>query len=88
MPEVSNELTTNEGFAANILRAPGDEHIVSIMQAFCKLPLKDLASNDDLLCRERERERFAGIDDKQIIVHFHGLGKRRGHLPESPCIMT
>ena len=28
-PEVSNEQTANEGFHANILRAPGDEHIVS-----------------------------------------------------------
>ena len=28
-PEVSNEQTTNEGFDANILHAPGDEHIVS-----------------------------------------------------------
>ena len=37
---------------------------------------------------ERERERFAGIDDKQIIVHFHGLRRRRDHLPESPRIMT
>ena len=27
-------------------------------------------------------------DDKQIIVHFHSLRKRRGYLPESPCIMT
>ena len=36
---------------------------------------------------ERVRERFAGIDDKQIIVHFHGLRKHRGHLPESPRIM-
>ena len=39
-------------------------------------------SNDDLLCWERQR--FAGIDDKQIIVHFHGLRKRRGHLPKVP----
>ena len=29
-PEVSNEQTGNEGFDANILHAPGDEHIVSI----------------------------------------------------------
>ena len=36
----------------------------------------------------RDTQRFAGIDDKQIIVHFHGLRKRRGHLPESPRIMT
>ena len=28
-PEVSNEQTANEGFDANILHAPGDEHIVS-----------------------------------------------------------
>ena len=35
-----------------------------------------------------ERQRFAGIDDKQIIVHFHSLRKCRGHLPESPYIMT
>ena len=28
-PEVTNEHTTNEGFDANILHAPGDEHIVS-----------------------------------------------------------
>ena len=28
-PEVSNEQTANEGFDANILDAPGDEHIVS-----------------------------------------------------------
>ena len=28
-PEVSNEQTGNEGFDANILHAPGDEHIVS-----------------------------------------------------------
>jgi hypothetical protein len=28
-PEVSNEQTTNEGFDANILHFPGDEHIVS-----------------------------------------------------------
>ena len=52
-PEVSNEQTANEGFDANILHAPGDEHIVSkrdLTQAFCKLPLKDLVSNDDLLC--------------------------------------
>ena len=28
-PEVSNEHTANEGFDANILHAPGDEHIVS-----------------------------------------------------------
>ena len=28
-PEVSNEQTANEGFHANILHAPGDEHIVS-----------------------------------------------------------
>ena len=28
-PEVSNEQTTNEGFDANILHAPGDEHTVS-----------------------------------------------------------
>ena len=35
-----------------------------------------------------ETQRFAGIDDKQIIAHFHGLRKRRGHLPESPHIMT
>ena len=28
-PEVSNEQTANEGFDANILHAPGDEHKVS-----------------------------------------------------------
>ena len=28
-PEVSNEQTTNDRFDANILHAPGDEHIVS-----------------------------------------------------------
>ena len=28
-PKVSNEQTANEGFDANILHAPGDEHIVS-----------------------------------------------------------
>ena len=28
-PEVSNEQAGNEGFDANILHAPGDEHIVS-----------------------------------------------------------
>ena len=28
-PEVSNERTANEGFDANILHAPGDEHTVS-----------------------------------------------------------
>ena len=28
-PEVSNKQTANEGFDANILHAPGDEHIVS-----------------------------------------------------------
>ena len=28
-PEVSNEQTANEGFDANILHPPGDEHIVS-----------------------------------------------------------
>ena len=28
-PEVSNEQTANEGFDANILHAPGDEHTVS-----------------------------------------------------------
>ena len=28
-PDLSNEQTTNEGFDANILHAPGDEHIVS-----------------------------------------------------------
>ena len=28
-PEVFNEQTANEGFDANILHAPGDEHIVS-----------------------------------------------------------
>ena len=28
-PEVSNEYTANEGFDANILHAPSDEHIVS-----------------------------------------------------------
>ena len=28
-PEVPNEQTTNEGFDANILHAPGDEHIES-----------------------------------------------------------
>ena len=28
-PEVCNEQTANEGFNANILHAPGDEHIVS-----------------------------------------------------------
>ena len=52
-PEGSNEQTANEGFDANILHAPSDEHIVSsedLMQAFCKLPLKDLVFNDDLLC--------------------------------------
>ena len=36
----------------------------------------------------RETQRFAGIDDKKIIVHFHGLRKCQGHLPESPRIMT
>ena len=52
-PEVSNEQTANERFDANILHAPGDEHIVSNEGSnarFCKLPLKDLVSNDDLLC--------------------------------------
>jgi len=52
-PEVFNEQNANEGFDANILHAPCDENIVSneaSMQAFCKLPLKDLVSNDDLLC--------------------------------------
>ena len=50
-PEVSNEQTANEGFDANILHAPSDEHIMrDLMQAFCKLPLKDLVSNDDMLC--------------------------------------
>ena len=53
-PEVSNEQTSNEEFDANILHAPGDEHIVSNegsnASIFCKLPLKDLVSNDDLLC--------------------------------------
>ena len=28
-PEVSNEQTANEGFDANILHAPGDEHVLS-----------------------------------------------------------
>ena len=28
-PKVSSERTANEGFDANILHAPGDEHIVS-----------------------------------------------------------
>ena len=28
-PEVTNEQTANEGFDANILHAPSDEHIVS-----------------------------------------------------------
>ena len=51
-PEVSNEQTADEGFDANILHAPGDEHIVSnegSNASICKLQLKDLVSNDDLL---------------------------------------
>ena len=52
-PEVSNEQTANEGFDANILYAPVMNIqclMRDLMQAFCKLPLKDLVSNDDLLC--------------------------------------
>src|SRR3954447_26333844 len=36
-PEVSNEQTANEGFDANILHAPGDEHINANESSFiCK----------------------------------------------------
>ena len=48
-PEVSNEQTANEGFDANILHAPGGEHIVS---------------NDDLLCCERHRDLQALMTSK------------------------
>ena len=50
---MSNEHTANEGFDANILHALGDEHIVSnegSNATILKVPLKDLVSNDDLLC--------------------------------------
>ena len=51
--EVSNEQVANEGFDANILHAPSTKHIVSnegLMVAFCEYPLKDLVSNNDLVC--------------------------------------
>ena len=35
-----------------------------LMQAFCKLPLKDLVSNDDLLCWERHRDLQALMTSK------------------------
>ena len=46
---MSNEQTANEGFYANILHAPGDKHIVS-NEGSDASSLKDLVSNDDLLC--------------------------------------
>ena len=52
-PEVSNEQTSNAGFDANILMLLVMNIYClmrDLMQEFCKLPLKDLVSNDDLLC--------------------------------------
>ena len=43
----------NEGFDANILHALRDEHILSNVgsnASILQAPLKDLVSNDDLLC--------------------------------------
>ena len=36
--------------------------------------------NDLMICYV-EKEIFAKIDDKQIMLRFHALGNRRGHLP-------
>ena len=41
--------------------------------------------NDLMVCFV-EREIFAKISDKEIMVHFHALKNRRGHLPPQPRV--
>ena len=60
---------------------------MNIIKTYLRNKIGDEWLNDMMVCYV-ERDIFAGIEDKKIIEHFHGLRDRRGHLPNPPRITT
>ncbi|XBI73564.1 hypothetical protein VPH35_067287 [Triticum aestivum] len=64
------------------------ERVFSAMNII-KTDLRNKMGDDwlnDLMVCFVEREIFAKISDKEIMVHFHALKNRRGHLPPEPGV--
>ena len=64
------------------------ERVFSAMNII-KTDLRNKMGDDwlnDLMVCFVEREIFAKISDKEIMVHFHALKNRRGHLPPQPRV--